>query len=120
MSEGIREDLYFAVDSYVKALRDLGKEGATEQYAKASDHLEEVWRRIENDERNLYGPIGYMCKVDFDYEVGNAMGGNVIYPSETDLRRNRKCVEGCGIVEVMVSQIRVVQEEADYDTDEED
>ena len=118
MSEGIREDLYQAVGYYIKELNR--KPLDTNRYCDARDHLEEVWTRIENDERNLYGPIGYMCKVDFDYEVGNAMGGNVIYPSEEDVRRNRKCVEGCGIVEVMVTQIRVVQEEADYDIDEDD
>lgn len=54
---------------------------------------------------------GYMCKTDFDYELGNAVGGTTIYPSENDLRRHRKCVDGCGIVKVEVRLVEVVQQE---------
>lgn len=58
---------------------------------------------------------GFMCKVDFDWELGYASGGNTVYPSEEDLRKCRKCVDECGIVEVRVQFVRVVQEEKDYD-----
>lgn len=51
---------------------------------------------------------GFMCKTDFDYEVGNAMGGNKVYPSVRDLKANQGCWKECGIVEVEVSLRRVV------------
>lgn len=54
--------------------------------------------------------IGYMCKVDFDEELGNAAGGNTVYPTIEDLREHRGCVKDCGIVEVEVTLKRVVDE----------
>lgn len=53
---------------------------------------------------------GYMCKVDWECELGAAMGGNHVYPSVEDLKRHRSCVEQCGIVEVRVYCSRVIQE----------
>lgn len=53
--------------------------------------------------------FGYMCKVDFDFEVGEALGGNTVYSSIKDLKRHRKCVETCGIVKVKVELEEVVQ-----------
>jgi hypothetical protein len=35
---------------------------------------------------------GWMCAVDFQHELGEALGGNTIYPSEKDLRKRRVCV----------------------------
>jgi hypothetical protein len=35
---------------------------------------------------------GWMCGVDFDFELGEAAGGNKIYPSKEDLMERRKCV----------------------------
>ncbi len=60
----------------------------------------------------LFGPgprYGYMCKTDFDYELGEAMYGTKIYPSEEDLRRNYSCVEECGIVKVKVIFQKTIQ-----------
>lgn len=54
---------------------------------------------------------GYMCKTDFECELGAAKGGNVVYPSEADLRANRSCVEHCGIVKVKVIAVEITQEE---------
>jgi len=65
---------------------------------------EPIW----GDEQGVV--TGYMCKVDWDYEIGGASGGNRIYPSINDLRKCRKCVDSCGIVEVEVRLKRVVQE----------
>ena len=31
---------------------------------------------------------GYMCKIDWDWELGEALGGNDIYPSLDDLKEN--------------------------------
>ena len=45
---------------------------------------------------------GYMCKVDFDYVVGEALGGIKIYPSLEDLKENHTCWEECGIVKVKI------------------
>ena len=53
----------------------------------------------------------YMCKIDFDYELGNAAGGNTVYPSLKDLKKNHKCWKECGIVQVEVKKIRTVAKE---------
>lgn len=53
----------------------------------------------------------FMCKTDFDFELAHSATGTNIYMSEAALREKRRCVEECGIVEVQVSVIRVVQEE---------
>lgn len=58
--------------------------------------------------------IGFMCKTDFDYEMRGASDGARIYPSESGLRRERKCVDQCGVVAVRVTLERLVQDE-DYD-----
>lgn len=55
--------------------------------------------------------VGYMCKVDFDCELGGASGGNTVYPSVEDLKRSMGCTDQCGIVEVIVTRSRIVQEE---------
>lgn len=34
---------------------------------------------------------GWMCDVDFTWELGEAAGGTTIFASEEDLRRCRKC-----------------------------
>lgn len=49
---------------------------------------------------------GYMCKTDFDFELGSYRGGVEVYESIQDLARCRRCVTECGIVEV---EIRVVR-----------
>ena len=61
--------------------------------------------------------IGYMCKVDYECELGAAAGGKVVYPTVEDLKERRSCVDECGIVKVAVSLEEVVQEEnyGDYD-----
>jgi hypothetical protein len=53
---------------------------------------------------------GFMCKVDFDCELGAAVGGVLVYPSLADLRKHRSCLAECGIVEVRVGLLGVVQE----------
>jgi hypothetical protein len=54
---------------------------------------------------------GFMCKTDFDCELGAAKGGNLVYASEADLRASRGCLDECGLVEVEVSLVRVIQED---------
>lgn len=54
--------------------------------------------------------LGYMCKVDFDHELGNALDGVPVYSSVWDLKKNRPCVDECGIVEVVVEFSKVVEQ----------
>ena len=61
-----------------------------------------------------YTVTGYMCLTDFECELGMACGGNVVYPSEKNLRKHRKCIPTCGIAKVEVTGIEVLQE-PDYD-----
>lgn len=51
---------------------------------------------------------GYMCKIDWDHELGHAMGGNTIYPCIKDLRRCHPMCDECGIVEVEVKLSKVI------------
>lgn len=53
--------------------------------------------------------IGYMCRIDWECEIGQASDGNKIYPSIDDLKRHHDCAEQCGIVEVQVSLLRIVE-----------
>lgn len=52
--------------------------------------------------------IGYMCYIDWEYEVGGASGGSTVYPSVEDLKRHHTCWAGCGIVEVRVLFNKVI------------
>lgn len=54
--------------------------------------------------------FGYMCMTDFDHELGAACGGVAVYPSVTDLKRCRPCVDECGIVKVKVTFVETIQE----------
>ena len=55
--------------------------------------------------------LGYMCGTDWQYELGKAAGGNVVYASPEDCVKRRKCSERCGIVEVKVYFSRWVKEQ---------
>lgn len=46
---------------------------------------------------------GYMCAVDWECELGAAMGGNRVFPSLEDALESLKCGKVCGIVEVSVA-----------------
>lgn len=46
--------------------------------------------------------IGYMCAVDWEFELGAASGGNRVFPSKEDALKHLKCGKSCGIVEVEV------------------
>lgn len=66
-------------------------------------------RAMWEEDDALGGVTGFMCLVDFECEIGGAKGGNRVYPSVGDLKQNRRCVSECGIVEVRVVGMRVVQ-----------
>src|SRR3954464_14478193 len=54
--------------------------------------------------------IGYMDKVEFDYELGRARGGNRIFASVHDLMVTKPCVRECGIVRVSVGLKEVISQ----------
>ncbi|MTH96538.1 hypothetical protein [Roseibium sp. RKSG952] len=54
---------------------------------------------------------GYMCKTDFDCELGRAKGGNPVYPSIEDLKESRSCWNECGIVKVRVEHVETILED---------
>ena len=60
--------------------------------------------------RKIFGNYryGYMCTIDFDHELGEACGGNTIFPSLEDLKENHKCWKGCGVVKVKVYYVKTV------------
>jgi hypothetical protein len=60
----------------------------------------------------------FMCKTAYDFEFDAAAGGTRVYASVEDLKECRACVEGCGIVEVRIELVRVVQEEKDEPDEE--
>ena len=36
--------------------------------------------------------IGWMCSTSFDCELGQALGGEKVFPSEEDLRKRAQCI----------------------------
>lgn len=54
--------------------------------------------------------ICYMDKVDFDHEIGNALGGNQLFADIEDLKKHKGCCRQCGIVKVEVVLKEVIQE----------
>lgn len=68
-----------------------------------------------NEEPDGSGVVGFMCLTDFECEVGAAVGGNKVFPSIDDLRRCRPCADSCGIAEVRVVGVKIVQPAKDYD-----
>ena len=53
---------------------------------------------------------GFICRTDWECEIGGVGSGSKVYPSVADLKRHRECYAECGIVEVRVSLMRVVEE----------
>jgi hypothetical protein len=53
---------------------------------------------------------GFMCKIEWDYNIGKAASGVTIYPTLETLRRYHGSIEECGIVEVEVSIKEIVEE----------
>lgn len=64
---------------------------------------------MSNDEPRFVE--GYMCAIDWQHELGEAMGGNKIYPSIKDLKRNHTMWDECGIVKVKVELVEWVEKQ---------
>lgn len=52
--------------------------------------------------------IGYMDYTDFNYELGHALGGNIVYSDKADLLESNPCAKECGIVKVRITLDRFV------------
>lgn len=78
---------------------------------KFMEQLRHVGLIIAPDQDARPVRTGFMCKVDFDHELGNALGGNRVFADEADCEKDRECVDTCGMVEVEVRLKRVVKED---------
>ena len=54
---------------------------------------------------------GYMCAVDFRWELGEVMDSTPIYSSVKALKEQRKCWVQCGIIKVKVTGEKMVSPE---------
>lgn len=54
--------------------------------------------------------VGYIDKTDFDYELGEARSGNIIYPSLSNILENETCSQECGVYKVKISIIESAHE----------
>ncbi len=52
---------------------------------------------------------GYMDYVDFMEELGNNPAGNKVFPSVKALKKRKPCADECGIIEVEITLVKVVQ-----------
>jgi hypothetical protein len=55
---------------------------------------------------------GFMCLIDFDLEIEaecDPPSFTAIYATEDQCRELRGCTDGCGMVEVEISLVRVVK-----------
>ena len=62
---------------------------------------------------------GYMCLIDWNWELGAALGGNTIYPNIEDLKSNHTMWKSCGIVKVKISFEEVIHESEGWGLDKE-
>ena len=54
---------------------------------------------------------GFMDGVDYEEHLENDMKGTLVFPSVEHLKKAKPCTKQCGIIEVEVSFVRVVQEQ---------
>lgn len=78
---------------------------------KFMEQLRHVGLIVAPDQDTRPVRTGFMCKVDFDHELGEALGGNRVFPDEADCEKDRGCIDTCGMVEVEVRLKRVVRED---------
>ena len=53
---------------------------------------------------------GYMCRIDWDCELGSAADGNKVFPSIDCLKKHHPMASECGIVKVRVDLLDVIEE----------
>ena len=54
--------------------------------------------------------VGFMCKTDWEFEIGGAADGSKVYPDMESVKKCCGCWKGCGIVKVAVECIETVLE----------
>lgn len=60
--------------------------------------------------------IGYMCRADYEHHLEHDPDGCLIFKSIADLLKGRPCAYKCGVVEVEVRLVRIVQGEIPKET----
>ncbi len=55
----------------------------------------------------------YMCKVDYDYHIGEDYNPVKMYCNLDSIKHHRKCVSQCGIVKIKIELEEIVQK-GDY------
>jgi hypothetical protein len=53
--------------------------------------------------------IYYMCKTDYDYELPNCQTS--VFPTIRELKEKLNCVKECGIVEVEIRLLRIIEQQ---------
>ena len=84
------------------AWEDLVQERLLEAVAHSGEYEMSDYLTSMGEEDSERGVVGFMCKTDWEFEIGQACGGNRIYPSVEDMKECCKCWTGCGIVQVRV------------------
>lgn len=51
----------------------------------------------------------YCCGIDWQHELGEALGGNKVYSSVKDLKKYHEHWEQCGIVQLEIKGIKWVE-----------
>ena len=82
------------------------KQKASKEIMKEIDNMTEANDELVKKEKIV---SVYMCGVNWQHEIGEAMDGNMFYPSVETLKSNRRCWKSCGIVEVKVSLAKWVE-----------
>jgi hypothetical protein len=87
-SEEFKAKLHTAMQSYDGRFA-LGHVTNGNFYAVLGVIMQEATKELTTGARE-----GWMCAVDFQHEVGAALGGNTVYPSRENLCEERLCVAG--------------------------
>lgn len=75
-------------------------------FEKIEEGLKEVLSTVRTVPRVVRG---FMCRIDFDHELGYASEGNRVYPSIDALKKRHEMWKECGIVEVEVRLVKIVE-----------
>ncbi len=76
----------------------------------SDEHMEMIMDQIAEVGKMYKSRIGYMCKIDFDHELGTCSKPSKVFSDIESLIEEHDCANECGIVEVEVCLIKVVKE----------
>jgi|688.fasta_scaffold00614_56 hypothetical protein len=65
----------------------------------------ELWREAYDKGKKdaSIAKKGYMCKTEYECELGIASGGCRVFSSIEDIKNHKSCWKDCGIVEVEIN-----------------